>query len=150
VRLALEAETASHAALNATEEQLQELDDIIDKMAEIRGDQQQVVETDVALHLTIAKVSANALIFDLLSLIRGQLQHALEQLGRLPGNDRDGVAEHRRIVEAIRRRDPESARRLMREHIEEGLKRYLQVHSSDDASGEGKDCEESPATANAG
>jgi GntR family transcriptional repressor for pyruvate dehydrogenase complex len=150
VRLALEAETASHAALNTTEEQIQELDDIIERMVGIPGDPEQYAEADVAFHLTIAKASANDLIFDLLTLIRGQLQHALLSIGGWPRTTQMSDAEHRGIVEAIRRRDSELARRLMREHIEAGLKRYQEVHSADEANGEGKDCAESPAPAHVG
>ncbi len=147
VRLALEAETASHAALNTTEEQLRELEGMLDRMAGLMGDPQKFAEADVAFHLIIAKASANDLIFDLLSLIRNQIQHALLKLGPWPRTPLDAHNEHLGIMAAIRRRDPELARRLMREHIGEGLKRYQQAESADEASGEGKDLVESPAPA---
>ncbi len=133
VRLALETETASHAARNPTEEQIRELDDAVAKMSALYDSPKQFVQEDVAFHLVIARVSPNDLIFDLLSLIRGQLQHAFMSIGGWPRTPQVSNEEHRGIVEAIRQRNPESARRLMREHIEKGLQRYQQGHGTDEA-----------------
>ena len=135
VRLALETETASHAALNPTEEQIHELEDAVEKMAGLFAKPEDFVKADVAFHLVIAKVSANDLIFDLLNLIRGQLQHAFSSIGGWPRTPEVSNDEHRGIVEAIRGRDPESARRLMREHIEKGLQRYQQRDLSEEPGG---------------
>ena len=127
VRLALETETAANAALNTTEEQVEELETALAKMQGSLGNPQQYVDDDVAFHLCIAKASSNELIFDLLTLIRSQLQRALHALGRLPTSPQIALDEHRRILDAIRRRDAETAMALMREHIYAGLKRYQQT-----------------------
>jgi GntR family transcriptional regulator, transcriptional repressor for pyruvate dehydrogenase complex len=127
VRLALETETASNAALHASKEQLQELEAALAKMRGSLGNPQQFVADDIAFHLCIAKVSSNDLIFDLLSLIRSQVQRALHALGNWPGATQTALDEHRGILDAIGNHDPESARALMREHINAGLKRYQQA-----------------------
>jgi GntR family transcriptional repressor for pyruvate dehydrogenase complex len=124
VRLALETETASNAALHTSEEQVHELEAALDEMKNALGDSQRFVEADVAFHLLIAKASSNDLIFDLLSLIRSQLQRAFLALGNWPGSPQLALDEHYRILDAIRKRDAESAMALMREHIYAGLKRY--------------------------
>ncbi len=127
VRLALETETASDAAQHVTEEQAQELEAALTKMQACLGDIQQFVAADVAFHLCIAKISSNELIFDLLSLIRSQLQKALHALGGGPGAPQLAIDEHRGILDAIRKHDADLAVALMREHIHAGLKRYQQM-----------------------
>jgi GntR family transcriptional repressor for pyruvate dehydrogenase complex len=127
VRLALETETASNAALNTSEEQVRELEAALEEMKNSLGSPQRFVEADVAFHLLIAKASSNDLIFDLLSLIRSQLQRAFLALGNGPASPQLALDEHLRILDAIRRRDAESAMTLMREHIYAGLKRYQQM-----------------------
>jgi GntR family transcriptional regulator, transcriptional repressor for pyruvate dehydrogenase complex len=130
VRLALETETVSNAALHTTEEQIQELEAALVKMTQSIGDTTQFVADDVAFHLYIAKASSNDLIFDLLSLIRGQLQRTLQLLGGGPSAPQLAIDEHRNILAAIRQRDAEMAATLMRSHIMAGLKRYQQTQNS--------------------
>jgi GntR family transcriptional regulator, transcriptional repressor for pyruvate dehydrogenase complex len=126
VRLALETETVSNAAQQTSDKQIEELEEALAKMRAAIHNTPQFVENDVAFHLCIAKFSSNDLIFDLLSLIRNQLQRALHALGGGPGAPQLAIDEHRGILEAIRARDPELAVARMRAHIMEGLKRYQQ------------------------
>jgi GntR family transcriptional repressor for pyruvate dehydrogenase complex len=130
VRLALETETVSNAALHTNEEQIEELEEALAKMTQSIGNTPQFVADDVAFHLCIAKASSNDLIFDLLSLIRSQLQRALHALGGGPGAPQLAIDEHRGILDAIRKRDSESAVALMRSHIMAGLKRYQQTQKT--------------------
>src|SRR5579862_7000639 len=122
VRLALETETSANAALNATDEQIKELEDALEEMKQNLSDSQRFVAADVAFHLLIAKISSNELIFDLLSLIRSQLQRAFLALGNRPNSSEHALEEHYQILDALRRHDSEATQALMREHIHAGLK----------------------------
>lgn len=127
VRLALETETVSDAALHATEVQIAELDASLGKMRETISNPLQFTDNDVAFHLCIAKMSSNDLIFDLLTLIRSQLHRALSSLGGGPSGPQLAIDEHSGILDAIRKRDSESAVALMRSHIKAGLERYQKM-----------------------
>lgn len=130
VRLALETETVSNAAIHTSDEQIEELEEALRRMKQSIGHAPQFVEDDVAFHLVIAKVSSNDLIFDLLSLIRNQLQRALFALGGGPGAPQLAIDEHRAILDAIRKHDAELSVSLMRSHITQGLKRYQAAMAS--------------------
>ncbi len=130
VRLALETETASNAALNTTEDEVRKLEALLAKMKASIGNPEQVAATDIAFHLGIAEASCNELIFDLLTLIRSQLEQGLMKVSAFPGASEIAYNEHVLILNAIRARDPESAKALMRVHIGKALKRYVEVNSS--------------------
>ena len=97
----------------------------------------QFSAADAAFHLAIAKASANQLIFDLLTMIRSPLEEGIMQIGSWPGGSEKAWAEHRRILDAICNRDPESAKSAMRDHIGEALKRYMRANG--EASGQAHD-----------
>ncbi len=130
VRLALETETASNAALHTTEDGIRKLEALLAKMKASIGNPEQVAATDIAFHLGIAEASANDLIFDLLTLIRSQLEQGLMKVSAFPGASENAYNEHVKILNAIRAHDPESAKALMRDHIGKALKRYVEVNSS--------------------
>ena len=130
VRLALESETAADAARNSTTETTDQLGSILDKMKASLKDRLPFTKADAAFHLAIAKASANELIFDLLTLIRSQLEEGLLEVGAWPGGPETACIEHGRILEAIRNRDAETAKSAMRDHIGEALKRYQHTHES--------------------
>jgi DNA-binding FadR family transcriptional regulator len=76
------------------------------------------VATDVALHRLVADAAGNAVLAALLQTLStlGQASRALT--ATRPGMLRRTAAEHRAIVDAIDRRDPDAARAAMTEHLE--------------------------------
>lgn len=128
VRLALESETAATAALHPTEGQIQELEKILARMKNSLKQPVQFAAADAAFHLAIAQASDNELIFDLLTMVRSPLQEGIMRVGSWPGGSEKACTEHRRILDAISSRDPESAKSAMRAHIGEALKRYLRAN----------------------
>lgn len=127
VRLALESETAANAAIHRTQETIDKLEEILGKMRASLSERLPFTAADAAFHLAIAKASENELIFDLLTLIRSQLEQGLLKVGAWPGGPETACTEHRRILDAIRNRDPESAKAAMRAHLGGALKRYQQA-----------------------
>ena len=128
VRLALECETAANAAVHSTKESIDVLEEILQRMNAALTDRASFTTADAAFHLAIAKASDNELIFDLLTLIRSQLERGLWKVGAWPGGPETACREHRRILDAVRNRDPDSAKAAMRDHIGEALKRYQRAH----------------------
>lgn len=134
LRLALESETAADAALHSTQESIDELELILKKMNAALGDRLGFAAADAAFHVAIAKASDNELVFDLLTLIRSQLEQGLLRVGAWPGGPETACTEHRRILDALRKRDAESAKAAMRQHIGEALKRYQRTAMAADFS----------------
>ena len=130
VRLALETETAANAALHTNDTEVRKLEALLARMRASIGNPEQVAAADIAFHLGIAEASANELIFDLLNLIRSQLEQGLMKVSSFPGASENAYNEHVLILNAIRARDAETAKALMRDHIGKALKRYVEAHGS--------------------
>src|ERR1700733_15909362 len=84
VRIGLEGVAAADAALQATKEDIEKLQALLARMkASVKNDK-QFAALDLEFHVTLAKSSGNALLFDLVSMIRGQLARALTKVLLLP------------------------------------------------------------------
>lgn len=122
-RLMLECQTAATAAERATTGDLEAIRETVDALKDALTDQNRFLEADLAFHLTIARASQNVILANLLSLTRNYLQqwivNSLSDPTRPEGERRARLSleEHRAIVDAIARQDPEGARDQMQLHI---------------------------------
>jgi GntR family transcriptional repressor for pyruvate dehydrogenase complex len=117
VREMIEPAIARQAAERASSEQLAELEAILAKQAEKVSRGESYPEEDAAFHYGIAVAADNPIVLRLLNVIMDllhDLRAAYLQGGGRPTRSLDG---HRRILEAIRRRDGEAAYRATLEHI---------------------------------
>jgi GntR family transcriptional repressor for pyruvate dehydrogenase complex len=124
VRIALEGVTAAGAAKRCSEEDLEKLQVLLKKMDDAVKDEKRFAALDLEFHVTIAAASENFLIFDLVSMIRGQLAKALSRVLLLPNARPLSFKEHIVIVKAIEKRDPVAASKAMLVHLEAALGRY--------------------------
>jgi GntR family transcriptional regulator, transcriptional repressor for pyruvate dehydrogenase complex len=124
VRIALEGVSASRAALKGSEEDIAKLKSLLAKMEAAITDKKRFAALDLEFHIGLATASDNFLIFDLISMIRGQLEMTLSKVLLLPNALPLSLKEHASIVHAIERRDAEAARLAMQHHLDTALKRY--------------------------
>lgn len=119
IRTGIEVEAARRAAQHASEQLLAELDENIDlQSAAIRSkDWAKLDDLDEAFHVQIMNAVNSPRAQQLLDATRAVLDrpryHALPVYGR----PNDTFAEHRRILDAIKTRDPELAGAAMRIHL---------------------------------
>jgi GntR family transcriptional repressor for pyruvate dehydrogenase complex len=130
VRTALEGVSAADTALRGTEEDIEKLRKLLAKMKTSLKNEKAFAALDLEFHLTLANVSGNTLLSDLISLIRSQVAKALHMVLHLPNAIPLSHKEHTVVFEAIERHDPEAARKAMHDHLEAHLQRYT------DATGE--------------
>ena len=122
VRKLLEPASAQWAAARSTAENRQELAEILEKMkreaASEEVDYATIADLDTELHATIAGLSGNRVLRQLMRAINGlhheQLETSLHYQGRL----QEQIQEHQRIVEAIAAADPIDASSTMLEHLQ--------------------------------
>jgi GntR family transcriptional repressor for pyruvate dehydrogenase complex len=125
VRTALEGITAANVARIGNPELLAKLEALLVKMEAVPKDHlKRFAVLDLEFHVSIAAASDNFLIYDLVSMIRGQLESALAPMLVAPNALPNSLKEHVKIVDAIRRRDPGAAGEAMRGHLNAALKRY--------------------------
>ena len=125
VRIALEGVTAASAAIRGTEEDLARLQGMISKMEAALDNEKKFAALDLEFHIMLATISKNFLIYDLVALLRGQLEKMLQKVLLLPNAIPLTFKEHVTICNAIKRHDPDAASDAMRRHLESALKRYL-------------------------
>jgi GntR family transcriptional repressor for pyruvate dehydrogenase complex len=125
VRIALEGVSAANAALRATQEDLKHFQELLTRMKNAGKDAKKFAVLDVEFHVTLAKASGNALVFDLVSMIRSHLVRVLPKVLQLPNALPLSTGEHMAIIEAIEHRDSEAAREAMHAHLEAVMRRYV-------------------------
>lgn len=122
-RLMLESQTADLAAQKATKKDLRDIEVALEGMEESLADPEKYLESDLRFHLGIARATQNSILHNLLTTIRGYLQAFIrETLASSPASDSTrraavSLAEHKKILRALKKGDPEEARRAMTEHI---------------------------------
>jgi DNA-binding FadR family transcriptional regulator len=125
-RHASEGEIAGLAARHATDDQLAELRAILldNQTAVASGDVAAAQQVDVRFHAAIAAASGNVVFRALAAALNGLFFEVRRMTGGIPGAPAAALEEHRRIFEAINRRDRAGARRTTRTHIHNTEARY--------------------------
>jgi GntR family transcriptional regulator, transcriptional repressor for pyruvate dehydrogenase complex len=116
VRTTLETDLAALAAQRASEEQVAELQEIV-RLSEEAADLEVESQLDVDFHRAIARSAQNELYLVLLDSISGVLLENRRATLAIPHNPGKVIAEHKRILEAIKRHDPREAREAMEVHL---------------------------------
>jgi len=94
-------------------------------------DEKHFAALDLDFHVGLAAASQNFLLFDLISMIRSQMERTLSRVLKVPKALPLSLREHVSIVNAIERRDAEAAREAMRRHLTATLKRYHSALNKD-------------------
>jgi GntR family transcriptional repressor for pyruvate dehydrogenase complex len=117
VREILEPEIAALAAKRADEEARCAMRESITVMEASRLDPEGFIEGDLDFHLALAEAAGNPLILSLIDSIVGLLREQRLRTYHIDGGPERGQYHHKRILEAIERRDPLSAREAMFAHL---------------------------------
>lgn len=131
-RALFEAEAAALAAPVISEADLEKLDGLLAIMAEdTPGDDPRAIDADREFHMTIAAASGNpAIVHTIGTLWRMRTEQPEVKAVHASVCADDGHSrqdEHRSILEALRRRDPQGARTAMRQHFNRLLEAMLDV-----------------------
>jgi GntR family transcriptional repressor for pyruvate dehydrogenase complex len=134
LRLILEPGIAALAAARAGEEDLAAMREAVAVMDRAQKNPEVYIEADLDFHLALAEAAANPLILSLIDSIVGLLREQRIKIFNVEGGPERGQVHHKRILEAMERRDPEMARSAMRVHLEQ-VRQDSQVPSGGKSSG---------------
>lgn len=112
MREIIEPAAAAAAARKRTEAQLESLDAAYEAMA-AASNLDDWASADLALHEAVLHATNNELLVSLFSVIETALGTFFVLSARTAGNFKYSLPHHRKVVEAIRRQQPEAARRAM-------------------------------------
>jgi GntR family transcriptional regulator, hexuronate regulon transcriptional repressor len=134
-RRLFEGEAAALAATTINEEELNELDAIITEMVDENARKQKGEIADRRFHVTIARATRNSAIVTVIETL-WDMRHKsplciymLERARRVGVQPR--IGEHRKILAALRKRDPKGARNAMREHLARVIEGLLAATETD-------------------
>ncbi len=124
-RLIAESQAVQLAAMNHTDQEVAELAQNLERFRQATrlSDLGAYAQADFDFHRLIIRFSRNRLLADM----HGSFAGVLLEAQRLPLIRRDtlweAVLEHERIVESLKRSDPEGARYYMRQHLSRACSR---------------------------
>jgi GntR family transcriptional regulator, transcriptional repressor for pyruvate dehydrogenase complex len=133
LRLGVEIESAGLAAERASRAKVRAISAALDAIERAAASGKTAVDEDLALHRAIAEATGNAEFPRFLQFIGRHLipRRTVSGLPEQMGGRRAYLAliqeEHRRICQAIERRDPKGAREAMRRHLTRSLERYRRL-----------------------
>jgi len=119
MRKMLEPQLARAAAFRATEDDVRALEEIVARQRDRVLAGENAVDEDHAFHYRIATAAKNPVILRTMDVLMDLLRESRVRSLQGPGRAEISLEGHYRILEAIRRRDPEGAAVSMRVHIEE-------------------------------
>lgn len=129
IRAAMEGLAAGLAAERITEEELEQLERHLVKIAECidANDINGLVDADTDFHDTLYKACRNERLVQIVSNLREQIQRFRTTSLSSPGRMKYALEEHKTIVEAVSERNIELARALATEHIENAENKMLET-----------------------
>jgi len=119
VRKMLEPGLAARAAMNASADDLGEMEEILRRQREkvVRGE--PTIDEDSEFHYAIALAANNSVILKVLDVLMDLLRETRERSLQVEGRLQKSFAGHRQILSALKRRDAEAAEKAMRRHLQD-------------------------------
>lgn len=117
-RIPIEVQSASLAATNATEEQLESMEQLLSHARDNMHDAGVLSETNMMFHREIASASNNVVLAQLQEVLTNLFQRQQRMILDIYGSREEDHRGHVGILEALRRHDPELAQARMQEHLE--------------------------------
>lgn len=116
-RTLIEVELAGLAAERATPESLEQISEQLRHMERAKKNPQEFVQADVNFHLAIAQAASSSILMNALHLIRNLLQQWVLTAVVVKGVPEKACTQHKRVLQAIEKRDSAAARKEMRNHL---------------------------------
>lgn len=116
-RRVLEGEIAARAAERATADEIARLDGLLEQISAAAAHRKDIYRLTWAFHNALAEASGNRVMARVLAILRDMIGEAQITLYHPYVSPGDEIRGHRALVDAIRRKDAEHARRVMMEHL---------------------------------
>lgn len=129
VRKMIEPGVAARAAAHATADDVSSLEAILNRQREKVHQGQLAIDEDSEFHYAISTAASNRVILRVVDVLMDLLRESRERSLQVAGRLERSLDGHRRILDAIRRRDTAAAEAAMRQHLEEIEDVLLRQHA---------------------
>lgn len=117
-RIPIELESTRLAAENATDEQIDRMEELLDEAEQNMSVDERLSEANMGFHCEIAVASGNTVLAQLQQALANLFQREQRQILSIYSSREQDHAEHREILAALRARDTQRAVDLMQAHLE--------------------------------
>lgn len=117
VRIILETAACRLAAEKITDEQLNKMGKMLDRMKDRTISVEERRETDFAFHISIAEATGNALLVIFVRAMKNVFMSMIEKGIFVQGGIDDASMRHAKILEALKKHDSKEAEAMMAEHL---------------------------------
>jgi GntR family transcriptional repressor for pyruvate dehydrogenase complex len=118
VRKMIEPHAASLAAARHNDKQLMLMERELIAQEKRPDDRYNLIRHDYLFHEAIIQSAGNGVLQDVVSFLSPLLVKSRKLTGKTTPDPRVAIHQHRTVLEAIRRRDPEMAEQAMRTHLQ--------------------------------
>ena len=131
IREKIEGLAAAACARNITDEQIEELREIVDlqEFYSTKEDTEKVKTYDSLFHKKIYEFAGSPVYYDILSPIHNKIQKFRKAVLSSKSNAKNSCEEHRHLFEAIAARDEKKAQELMDVHVVDASKRLMESYA---------------------
>ena len=119
VREILEPEIAALAATRMTDEYISAMQEAVNIMDTALDNVDVFVEADLDFHLALAEGTQNLIVPILMDSIIDLLREQRKRTGLTKGGLQRGQIHHKKILDAVSRRDAQAARQAMQDHLKQ-------------------------------
>lgn len=116
-RRMIEPQIARLAAQNATPQQLEKLEEFVRLQRKSSHELEKSIALDQAFHLTLALATGNEILLRIVERINDILAESRAKFVQSPARRHRSIDGHNKILEAVRRRDPDLAAETMHSHL---------------------------------
>jgi GntR family transcriptional repressor for pyruvate dehydrogenase complex len=117
-RLVLEPEVAALCAVNATDEDLRNLEDLVKQMqAHTQLSEERFLELEMSFHMGIAVAARNQVLAYIYQNVRGLIAEFIRRTQEKPTSREHAYMSHVEILNALKERKPDTVRKIMRKHV---------------------------------
>jgi GntR family transcriptional repressor for pyruvate dehydrogenase complex len=124
-RMILETELAALCAERITPEELQRMEDLVDRMKQsIHDNTDEFWKLDLSFHLSMGIAAKNDVLNTILKGVREQMMDLISKSLLLREGMEQAVVQHTKVLEAMRHHNPVKARDAMRSHLQSFQRGY--------------------------
>ena len=134
-RKVLEVGIVALAAQRITDQEIAGLEACLESAIEKIQDKETFLQSDKKLHGLITSAARNPILASYMEAISRLGDASRHRTVSLPGVPYQTVEDHRKIVDALKARDPEAARLAMLDHLNNVQQKLKQVASSNEPAG---------------
>ncbi len=122
IRIALESYAAYLATLHITPDKISALEKKIDESEQAlkRGEDDKVIQLHTEFHDLLYKSSKSKKLTEMINNFRDYFYRYRSALLRAPNGYKTSITGHRRMLEAMKKKNAREVERLVREHLEKG------------------------------